>query len=114
MPRGSPGAVPYRTYYLHAPSLTPSPRSAGVPLASPPGMYLWLRMPPGVDDVAFCRTLVARYGVALSPGQGFGPGGRGRVRVALVRDEAVLVACAERISEAMKEAAAEGSKVLLR
>lgn len=82
-----------------------------VPTAS---MYLWLRMPPGVDDVAFCRTLVARYGVALSPGQGFGPGGRGRVRVALVRDEAVLVACAERISEAMKEAAAEGSKVLLR
>ncbi len=119
VPRGSPAAVPYRTSCLRAPSLLPyppphflsPPRPCRLP--STPGMYLWLRLPPGVDDVAFCRTLVARYGVALSPGQGFGPGGRGRVRVALVRDEGVLVECAERIAKAMKEAAGEGKTVLV-
>lgn len=66
-------------------------------------MYLWIRLPPGAagdggdDDVAFCRGLVASTGVALSPGQGFGPGGRGFVRVALVQPEPVLEACAERM-----------------
>ncbi|GIL75710.1 hypothetical protein Vretimale_15264 [Volvox reticuliferus] len=71
------------------------------------GMYLWLPLPPGVeDDVAFCQHLVATTGVALSPGQGFGPGGRGYVRVALVQPEAVLKAAAGRIAEAMQREAA--------
>ena len=36
------------------------------------------------DDQAFCRDLVLATGVALAPGSGFGPGGRGHVRFALV------------------------------
>mmetsp|Transcript_13601 Transcript_13601/g.36789 ORF Transcript_13601/g.36789 Transcript_13601/m.36789 type:complete len:391 (+) Transcript_13601:273-1445(+) len=50
------------------------------------GMYLWGRLPPGcgTDDLSFCQSLVASEGVALSPGRGFGPGGFGHVRFALV------------------------------
>ncbi|GLC55357.1 hypothetical protein PLESTB_000976200 [Pleodorina starrii] len=95
-------------------------RAAGCEVRMPTaGMYLWLKLPAVAakgddkggetgdgadleDDVAFCRRLVAETGVALSPGQGFGPGGRGYVRVALVQPEAVLEECAGRIAEAMR------------
>ncbi|KAG2502237.1 hypothetical protein HYH03_000723 [Edaphochlamys debaryana] len=69
-------------------------------------MYLWIRLPEGVDDVAFAQRLVADTGVAVSPGQGFGPGGRGYFRIALVQPEQVLAAAAERIAAAMREAGA--------
>ncbi|EFJ53276.1 aspartate aminotransferase [Volvox carteri f. nagariensis] len=72
------------------------------------GMYLWIRLPPGVDDdVAFCQHLVSYTGVALSPGQGFGPGGRGYVRVALVAREEALEEAAGRIAAAMRQAEQE-------
>ncbi len=62
-------------------------------------MYVWTRLPAGLscgdDDVAFCRTLVAETGVALTPGRAFGPGGVGYVRFALVQPEPVLVKAAE-------------------
>ncbi|KXZ45825.1 hypothetical protein GPECTOR_50g619 [Gonium pectorale] len=74
---------------------------ASMPVA---GMYLWLKLPDGVDDVSFCQRLVAQSGVALSPGQGFGPGGRGYVRVALVQPEEVLATCAAKIIAAMGQA----------
>ena len=35
----------------------------------------------------FCSTLVADCEVALSPGAGFGPGGEGFVRFALIENE---------------------------
>ncbi|KAF8061968.1 dapL [Scenedesmus sp. PABB004] len=60
-------------------------------------MYVWARLPDGVaggDDVAFCEQLVAATGVALAPGRGFGPGGAGHVRFALVRPEGELRAAA--------------------
>jgi aspartate/methionine/tyrosine aminotransferase len=35
-------------------------RAEGVDVALPrAGMYLWLALPPGVDDEAFCEALVA-------------------------------------------------------
>jgi len=61
-------------------------------------MYLWAKLPPGfTDDTAFCLALLAATGVALSPGSGFGPGGAGHVRFALVRDESVLLEAAKSI-----------------
>lgn len=64
-------------------------------------MYVWAPLPEGFaaggDDAAFCRALLLATGVALAPGSGFGPGGRGFVRFALVRDEEVLVAAARAI-----------------
>jgi hypothetical protein len=63
-------------------------------------MYLWAKLPPGFsDDTGFCLALLASTGVALSPGSGFGPGGAGHVRFALVRDKEVLEAAAGAIGK---------------
>ena len=54
-------------------------------------MYLWGRLPEGVDDLEF----------GLAPGRGFGPGGKGFVRIALVRPLEELLEAAKRIREAL-------------
>jgi alanine-synthesizing transaminase len=40
-----------------------------------------------MDSVAFCSHIVRECDVALSPGVGFGPGGEGFVRFALIENE---------------------------
>jgi len=71
-------------------------------------MYLWTPLPDGVgDDLHFCMELVARTGVALAPGRGFGPGGHGYVRFALVQPEGVLREAAAKIGEVIRELRAE-------
>jgi aspartate/methionine/tyrosine aminotransferase len=62
-------------------------------------MYIWAKLPDGlgVNDLEFCQQLVAETGIALSPGRGFGPGGVGYVRFALVQPEAVLQQAAETV-----------------
>jgi aspartate/methionine/tyrosine aminotransferase len=62
-------------------------------------MYVWTRLPEGLDDLEFCKNLVAQTGVALAPGRGFGPGGYGYVRFALVQPEPVLREAIQLISE---------------
>jgi aspartate/methionine/tyrosine aminotransferase len=64
-------------------------------------MYLWGRLPEGVDDLEFALNLVEQ-GVALAPGRGFGPGGVGWVRIALVRPLEELLRAAETLREALK------------
>ena len=63
-------------------------------------MYLWGRLPKGVDDLGFALSLVEQ-GVALAPGRGFGPGGRGFVRIALVRPLAELLETARVLRAAL-------------
>ncbi len=63
-------------------------------------MYLWGRLPQGVDDLEFALELIQR-GVALAPGRGFGPGGKGFVRLALVRPLEELLEAARIIREAI-------------
>jgi aspartate/methionine/tyrosine aminotransferase len=70
----------------------PSPRAT---------MYLWAPIPGETDDVRFAVELCRRTGVALSPGQGFGPGGQGYVRFALVQDPAQLREAARRIGSVL-------------
>eukprot|EP00877_Chromochloris_zofingiensis_P005352 jgi/Chrzof1/14818/Cz09g17140.t1 len=53
--------------------------------------------------MVFCQRLVAETGLAISPGSGFGPGGSGYVRFALVQPEQVLVACAGTLREFIAE-----------
>ncbi len=51
-------------------------------------MFVWARLPGGwKDPTGFAKALVSRTGVMVTPGDAFGPGGRGRVRMALVQDE---------------------------
>jgi alanine-synthesizing transaminase len=53
-------------------------------------MFVWAPIPEPyaeLDSVEFCSTVVRDADVALSPGVGFGPGGEGFVRFALVENE---------------------------
>ena len=73
-------------------------QDAGVPVPSPKAsLYVWMPLPSGTDDVTFALRLIETTGVAVAPGQGFGPGGRGYVRIALVQPPEVLKASAEKI-----------------
>jgi len=75
--------------------------AAGWPVQLPSmALYLWLALPPqaqGHDSESFCAALLDATGVALTPGNGFGPGGEGWARLALVHPEAELEAGAARI-----------------
>jgi aspartate/methionine/tyrosine aminotransferase len=74
-------------------------------------LYLWLALPPvaqrlGFDSETFCAELLAATGVALTPGQGFGSGGEGWVRLALVHPVEELEAGARRIGGWLRTLAA--------
>jgi alanine-synthesizing transaminase len=53
-------------------------------------MFVWARIPElhrDMDSMEFARFLVSEAHVAVSPGSGFGPGGEGYVRFALIENE---------------------------
>jgi len=66
-----------------------------LPVAS---MFVWAPVPPqaaGMGSVKFASELLERARVAVSPGVGFGPGGEGFVRFALIEnDDRTRRACA--------------------
>jgi aspartate/methionine/tyrosine aminotransferase len=70
--------------------------AAGWPVPLPSmALYFWLPLPSeararGLDSERFCAELLAASGVCLTPGAGFGPGGEGYVRLALVHPLASL------------------------
>jgi len=76
---------------------------AGWPVRIPSmALYLWLEIPPvarerGWDSEVFCAALLEGAGVCLTPGNGFGPGGEGWVRLALVHPVEQLERGAARI-----------------
>ncbi len=53
--------------------------------ATPPtaGLYVWARLPRGLDSLTFCQNLLQRYGVSWAPGRVFGEHGEGYVRISL-------------------------------
>jgi alanine-synthesizing transaminase len=61
-------------------------------------MFVWAPLPPQaahLGSVKFASELLERARVAVSPGVGFGPGGEGFVRFALIeKDDRVRRACA--------------------
>jgi aspartate/methionine/tyrosine aminotransferase len=65
-------------------------------------LYLWLPLPPaaralGLGSEDFCAALLEGSGVCLTPGNGFGPGGEGWQRLALVHPVEELEEGARRI-----------------
>lgn len=64
-------------------------------------LYVWTKLPETWqgNSLEFCQALVAKTGVALSPGSGFGKMGEGYVRFALVQEPTVLQDVVQRISE---------------
>ncbi|MGK7929221.1 MAG: LL-diaminopimelate aminotransferase [Spirulina sp.] len=67
----------------------------------PATLYVWGKLPPPWEEnsLQFCLQLLAKTGVALSPGSGFGQCGEGYVRFAMVRPPDVLQAAVTRIAE---------------
>ncbi|MGC9505188.1 LL-diaminopimelate aminotransferase [Baaleninema sp.] len=63
-------------------------------------MYVWAKLPEPWQNhsIEFCTQLVEETGVAASPGAGFGEGGEGYVRFALVHEPRVLQEAVDRIS----------------
>jgi aspartate/methionine/tyrosine aminotransferase len=75
--------------------------AVGWPVRRPTmALYLWLQVPPAwrqQGSESFCAALLQGTGVALTPGNGFGPGGEGWARLALVHPAAELEQGAARI-----------------
>jgi LL-diaminopimelate aminotransferase len=62
------------------------------PLAA---MYLWVPCTPGMSSTDFALNVLQQTGVVLTPGNAFGPGGEGYVRVSLIAD-------CDRLGEALR------------
>jgi aspartate/methionine/tyrosine aminotransferase len=76
----------------------------GVDVASPSGtMYAFLRVRGVADSLAFCKRLVAGYGLGLAPGAAFGPQGEGYVRWCFAAGEDKLAEGIARLRRALKE-----------
>lgn len=87
------------TYRRRRDILVEGLRSLGWEVESPKAtMYVWAPLPPrysAMSSLEFSKFLLERTGVVVSPGTGFGKGGEGYVRFALVEGE-------QRISEAVR------------
>ncbi|MEB3235214.1 MAG: aminotransferase class I/II-fold pyridoxal phosphate-dependent enzyme [Cyanobacteriota bacterium] len=93
------------TYRLRRDRMAASLAAVGwaAPLPSM-ALYLWLPLPQaarerGLDSETCCAQLLEATGVALTPGNGFGPGGEGWLRLALVHPIEELEAGAQRIGQ---------------
>lgn len=49
-------------------------------------MYLWVPCPPGVGSTDFALSVLQQTGVVVTPGNAFGAGGEGYVRVSLIAE----------------------------
>ncbi len=49
-------------------------------------MYLWVPCPPGMSSTDFALDVLQKTGVVLTPGNAFGVGGEGYVRVSLIAE----------------------------
>lgn len=58
-------------------------------------MYLWVPCPPGMNSTDFALTVLQQTGVVFTPGNAFGIGGEGYVRISLIAD-------CDRLQEALK------------
>lgn len=78
-------------------------RDAGRAVHPPQGAF-YLMVDVGAEDTyGFCLDLLEKKRVAVAPGETFGPGGRGLVRVALCASEGAIRTGLERILEAVEE-----------
>ena len=79
-------------------------REAGFEVEMPKAtMYVWIRLPDGVDDIDFTLRLMEEEGVIVIPGQGLGPSCAGFFRIALTTGR-----------ERIEEGATRAGKVLSR
>jgi LL-diaminopimelate aminotransferase len=58
-------------------------------------MYLWVPCPPGSSSTDFALSVLQQTGVVVTPGNAFGSGGEGYVRISLIAD-------CDRLGEALR------------
>jgi LL-diaminopimelate aminotransferase len=58
-------------------------------------MYLWVPCPPGIGSTDFALSVLQETGVVVTPGNAFGAGGEGYVRISLITD-------CDRLGEALR------------
>ncbi len=59
--------------------------------------YLWFQVPRGYTSAQFATLLIEKAGIVATPGNGFGEGGEGYIRMALTIDETRLKEAIERL-----------------
>jgi LL-diaminopimelate aminotransferase len=59
--------------------------------------YLWIQVPKGYSSAEFSTLLIERTGIVATPGNGFGEGGEGFIRMAITVDESRLTEAIERL-----------------
>lgn len=63
-------------------------------------MYLWVPCPVGMSSTDFALTVLEKTGVVMTPGNAFGEGGEGYVRLSLIADSDRLGEALGRIEQA--------------
>ena len=63
-------------------------------------MYLWVPCPPGVGSTDFALSVLQQTGIVLTPGNAFGEGGEGYVRISLIADRDRLQQALDRLKQA--------------
>ncbi len=76
--------------------------AAGMPVELPAGgFYLWVPVPDGAGDAWHVAEALARHGgMLVSPGDLYGPGGTGWLRVAVVQPDDALALVGRRLADA--------------
>jgi len=59
--------------------------------------YVWFQVPRGYTSAQFAGLLIEKAGIVATPGNGFGEGGEGYIRMALTVDEKKLREAIERV-----------------
>lgn len=63
-------------------------------------MYLWVPCPPGIGSTDFALSVLQQTGVVVTPGNAFGVGGEGYVRISLISECDRLQEALDRIKQA--------------
>jgi LL-diaminopimelate aminotransferase len=63
-------------------------------------MYLWIPCPPGINSTDFALDVLTKTGVVFTPGNAFGIGGEGYVRISLIADLDRLAEAIQRLKDA--------------
>ena len=67
------------------------------PFVSSAAFYVWTPVPKGFTAKEFCKTVLQKTGVVITPGNGFGEHGEGYFRIALTQSEARIQEAIERL-----------------
>ncbi|MBD2089579.1 aspartate aminotransferase [Microcoleus sp. FACHB-1515] len=63
-------------------------------------MYLWVPCPPGMTSTDFALSVLQQTGVVVTPGNAFGAGGEGYVRISLIAELDRLQTALDRLRQA--------------